>query len=114
LPIERLSWRVAAVAFVFLVATTAFSVAFVALTRSVSEGLLEAEVASARAEGPLSDLADALVWGQAGAIAALSLLTAALFGFAWYLRTRVAPLRRFSGVPRPPAWRSGPFMTSGL
>jgi hypothetical protein len=81
------------VAFIFLVATTAFSVAFVALTRSVFEGLLEVEVASGAPEGPLSDLADALVWGQAGAIAALSLLTAALFGFAWYLRTRVAPLQ---------------------
>jgi hypothetical protein len=80
------------VAFVFLLATAAFSVAFVVLTRSVSEGLLEAEVASGAPEGPLSHLADALVWGQAGAMAALSLLTAALFGFAWYLRTRVAPL----------------------
>jgi hypothetical protein len=92
LPIDRLSQRVAAVAFVVFIATAASSVGFVALTRSVSEGLLEAEVASGAPQGPLSALANALVWGQAGAIAALSLLTAALFGFAWYLRTRVAPL----------------------
>ena len=82
-----------AAAFVSLFATTAISIVFVSLARSVSEGLAEAQIASGAPETPLIQLADVLVWGQAGAIAALSLLTAALFGFAWYLRARVlAPL----------------------
>lgn len=90
--IYRLSRRVVAIGFVSLLATAAISIVFVALTRSVSEGLIEAQLASSAPEAPLTELADALIWGQAGAIAALSLLTAALFGFAWYLRSRVAPL----------------------
>ena len=82
-----------AAAFVSLFATTAISIVFVVLTRSVSEGLVEAQIASGAPETPLNQLVDILVWGQAGAIAALSLLTAVLFGFAWYLRARVlAPL----------------------
>jgi hypothetical protein len=92
LPIDILSRRLVAVAFVSLLGTAAISVAFIGLTRSVSEGLLEAQAASGAPEAPLSDLADVLVWGQAAAIATLFLLTATLFGFAWYLRTRVAPL----------------------
>jgi len=93
LPIDRLSRRIVAAAFVSLFATTAISIVFVSLARSVSEGLAEAQIASGAPETPLIQLADVLVWGQAGAIAALSLLTAALFGFAWYLRARVlAPL----------------------
>ncbi len=93
LPIDRLSRRIVAAAFVSLFATAAISIVFVALARSVSEGLVEAQIASGAPETPLIQLANVLVWGQAGAIAALSLLTAALFGFAWYLRVRVlAPL----------------------
>jgi hypothetical protein len=92
LPIDKLSRRIVAAAFISLLATVALSIAFIAITRSASEGLLEAQIASGAPEAPLSQLADVLVWGQAGAIAALSLLTAALFGFAWYVRARMAPL----------------------
>jgi len=93
MPVERLSRRLLALAFLLLLATAAISAGFVALTRSVAEGLLEAQLASGAPEAPLSHLGDVLVWGQAGAIAALSLLTAALFGFSWFLRARVqAPL----------------------
>jgi hypothetical protein len=103
LPIDRLSRRIAAAAFVSLLATAAISVLFTALARSVSEGLVEAQIVSGAPEAPLSQLADVLFWGQLGAIAALSLLTAALFGFAWYLRARVAPLdalsRRLAAPP---------------
>jgi hypothetical protein len=89
LPIDRLSRRIVAIGFVSLLATAATSIVFVALTRSVSEGLVEAQISSSAPEAPLAQLADVLLWGQAGAIMALSLLTAALFGFAWYLRARV-------------------------
>ena len=62
----------------------------------MSEELVEAQIVSGAPEAPLTQLADVLVWGQLSAIAALSLLTAALFGFAWYLRARVAPLDALS------------------
>lgn len=62
----------------------------------MSEGLVEAQIVSGAPEAPLTQLADVLVWGQLSAVAALSLLTAALFGFAWYLRARVAPLDALS------------------
>jgi len=81
-----------AAAFFSLFATAAISIVFLALARSVSEGLVEAQIASGAPETPLIQLADVLVWGQAGAIAALSLLTALLFICAWYLRAHVAPL----------------------
>jgi hypothetical protein len=103
LPIDRLSRRIVAAAFVLLFATAAISVVFIALARSVSEALAEAQIASGASEAPLAELADVLVWGQAGAVAALTLLTGALFGFAWYLRARVAPLeglnRRLAALP---------------
>jgi HAMP domain-containing protein len=93
LPIDRLSRRIVAAAFVLLFTTAVISIVFLALARSVSEGLVEAQIASGAPETPLIQLADVLVWGQVGTIAALSLLTGALFGFAWYLRARVlAPL----------------------
>ena len=93
IPVGRLSRRILAAGFLVLLATVAASVFFVVLTRSVSEGLLEAQLASSAPEEPLTHLADALLWGQAGAIAALSVLTAGLFALAWFLRARLsAPL----------------------
>ena len=103
MPIDKLNRRIVAAAFAVLLATAALSIGFVALTRYVSEGLIEAQIASSAPEAPLAQLADALVWGQAGAIAALTLLTAVLFGFAWYLRTRVAPLEALSRLAASPS-----------
>jgi HAMP domain-containing protein len=90
LPVGRLSRRVLAAAFLLLLATVAAAGVFVALTRSVSEGLLEAQLASGAPEAPLAPLANVLLWGQGAAIAALSSLTVGLFALAWFLRSRVA------------------------
>jgi HAMP domain-containing protein len=90
IPVGRLSRQILAAAFLLLLATVAASVFFVALTRSVSESLVEAQLASGAPEAPLTHLSDALLWGQASAMAALSLLTAGLFALAWFLRARLA------------------------
>ena len=93
MPFGRLSRLILTAAFLFLLITVATSGFFVVLTRSVSEGLLEAQLASGAPEAPLTQLSRALLWGQASAVAALALLTAGLFGLARFLRTRVvAPL----------------------
>src|SRR5262245_8281279 len=89
MPVGRLSKRVLAAAFVSLLITAMAAIFFVALTRLVSEDLAEAQRVSGAPETPLVFLADALVWGQGAAIAALSVLTAGLFGLAWFLRERL-------------------------
>jgi len=80
-------------AFLLLLTTVAAAIFFVVLTRSVTAGLVQAQLLSGAPEAPLNRLADALVWGQASAIVALALLTACSFALAVFLRVRwVTPL----------------------
>ena len=91
--VGRLSRRILTAAFLLLLTTVAAAVCFVFLTRSVTEGLVEAQMLSGAPEAPLNRLADALVWGQVSALVALSLLTVCLFAMAVFLRVRlVTPL----------------------
>jgi len=87
--VGRLSRRILTAAFLLLLTTVTAAIFFVVLTRSVTEGLVEAQLLSGTPEAPINRLADALVWGQAGAIVALALLTASLFALAIFLRVRV-------------------------
>ena len=91
--VGRLSRRILTAAFFLLLTTVAAAIYFVFLTRSVTAGLIEAQVSSGAPEAPLNQLAETLVWGQAGALVALALLTACLFAMGVFLRVRlVTPL----------------------
>jgi len=91
--VGRLSRRILTAGFFLLLTTVAAAISFVVLTRSVTEGLMQAQLVSGAPEAPLNRVADALVWGQATAIVALALLTACAFALAVFLRVRwVTPL----------------------
>jgi methyl-accepting chemotaxis protein len=91
--VGRLSRRILTAGFFLLLTTVAAAIVFVVLTRSVTAGLMQAQLVSGAPEAPLNRLADALVWGQASAIVALALLTACSFALAVFLRVRwVTPL----------------------